>query len=79
MWGRHHYCLQLNIYAHILETEYGFRVSGMFLGVVHPTTAPRVLEVPRLNSEINVLVEHEKACGRATEPTPGERAPFVLL
>ncbi len=79
MERRYHYCLQLNIYAHILETEYGFRVSGMFLGVVHPTTAPRVLEVPRLISEINVLVEHEKTCGRATEPTPGERAPFLLL
>ena len=79
MERRYHYCLQLNIYAHILETEYGFRVSGMFLGVVHPTTTPRVLEVPRLDSEINVLVEHEKACGRATEPTPGERAPFLLL
>ena len=48
MERRYHYCLQLNIYAHILETEYGYRVTGMFLGVVHPTTAPRVLEVPRL-------------------------------
>ena len=79
MERRYHYCLQLNIYAHILETEYGVRISGMFLGVVHPTTAPRVLEVPRLDSEINVLVENERACGRATEPTPGERAPFLLL
>ena len=77
--GRYHYCLQLNIYAHVLESEYGMTVSSMYLGVVHPTAAPRVLEVPRLNSEINVLVEHEKTCGRATEPTPGVRAPFLLL
>ena len=32
----YHYCLQLNAYRYILETEYGFKVSEMLLGVFHP-------------------------------------------
>jgi len=31
-----HYVLQLNLYRHILETEYGRPVLGMYLGVFHP-------------------------------------------
>ena len=75
-----HYCLQLNLYAYMLESEYdGIRVSGMFLGVAHPTAQPRVIEVPRLDAEMRALVDHEICSGRASEPILGESAPFVLI
>ncbi len=69
-----HYALQLNLYRYVLESEYGFRVSGMFLGVVHPLSAPLCLEIPRLDAEIASIVEH---CG-GRPPTPGPDAPFIV-
>ena len=70
-----HYSLQLNIYRYILESEYGYHVSGMFLGVVHPLSlGPVCVEIPRLDDEIALIVEH---CG-ASPPTPGANAPFVI-
>ena len=74
------YCLQLNLYAFMLESEYGFVVSIMFLAVAHPLRARgAIIEVPRLDSEIRALVEHEIADGRATEPIAGPEAPFNLM
>jgi len=74
------YCLQLNLYAFILESEYGFVVSSMFLAVAHPLRARgAIIEVPRLDSEIRALVEYEIAAGRATEPIAGPEAPFNLM
>ena len=32
----YHYCLQLNIYKYILESEYGLRIRALHLGVFHP-------------------------------------------
>ena len=56
------YALQLNLYAYILEDQYGYEVSSMFLFVVHPNLlSPRVINVPRLDGEIRLLVEHEVA------------------
>ena len=56
------YCLQVNLYAYILESEYGFTVANMILGVVHPQrNNAQIIEVPRLTAEIRVLVEHEIA------------------
>ena len=70
-----HYALQLNIYRIILESEYGYRVSGMFLGVVHPLSEGyQCIEIPRLDAEIALIVEHFGA----PAPLPGENAPFVL-
>lgn len=72
------YCLQLNVYRYILETEYGMSVSGMYLGVFHPNEiGPLCVEVPRLEREVNLLVEHEKRERGATEPISGEDAPFM--
>ncbi len=31
-----HYCLQLNIYKHILKINYGFNIKGMALVILHP-------------------------------------------
>ena len=59
----HHYCLQLNIYRFILESsEYGFRVSRMMLGIVHPDRdGPACLELPRLEREIELIVQHARS------------------
>lgn len=51
-----HYCLQLNIYRHILETHYEKNVVGMFLVVLHPNNDDYILiQVPRLQEEILAL------------------------
>ncbi len=69
------YALQLNLYGFILESEYGLAVSRMFLGVVHPTAdRGRCIEVPSLRAEIEAIVEHEIAAGRAGPPRPGPDA-----
>jgi ATP-dependent exoDNAse (exonuclease V) beta subunit len=74
-----HYCLQLNIYRHILETEYDMHVGGMYLGVFHPSqSGPICVEVPRLEEQIALIVQNEKAL-RPTQvgpPLPGPNAPF---
>ena len=72
------YALQLNMYRYILESEYGFTVSAMYLAVVHPSlTSPRVIAVPRMQEEIELIEAHEIQLGRASEPRAGD-APFVL-
>ena len=58
--------LRLNVYAFILEDQYGYEISSMYLLVVHPDLpAPRVICVPRLQEEVRLLVEHEVMSGRA--------------
>ena len=74
------YSLQLNLYAYILESEYGFEVSRLLLGVVHPlNAAARCIEVPRLAEEVSLLVSQEVARGRATQPMPGPHAIFSVI
>lgn len=64
--------LQVNLYAYILETEYGYTVSSMYLAQVHPgLLRPKLISIPRMDQEIELLVEHEIQCGRATQPKPG--------
>ena len=71
----YHYSLQLNIYRAILESEYNYCVSGMFLGIVHPLSESyQCIEIPRLDQEIALIVQHFGA----PAPLPGEGAPFVL-
>ena len=54
--------LQLSLYAYILETEYEYYVSAMYLCVVHPDIEKgRCIEVPRLRAEIEAVVEYEGA------------------
>lgn len=72
------YCLQLNVYRYILETEYDLEVAGMYLAVFHPNqVCGACVEVPRLEREIALLVEHEKRTHGAGSPVPGETAPFM--
>ena len=70
-----HYALQLNIYRWILESEYGYRVSSMFLGIFHPLSeCYKCIEVPRLDAEMSLIVQYYG--GQA--PIPGESAPFIV-
>jgi len=57
----------------ILESEYGLHVSRMLLGVVHPLRpGPLVIEVPRMEHEIGLIVGQEGS----PAPAAGEDAPF---
>ena len=74
------YALQLNIYGYILSSEYGMKVGSLYLAVVHPDIGmPKLILCPRLDAEIEMLVDYEILCGRArARAVPGQRAPFVL-
>ena len=51
----------------------------MWLGIVHPRLrAPWMLEVPRMDAEMEVLLEHEISQGRATSSMHLD-APFTLM
>jgi ATP-dependent exoDNAse (exonuclease V) beta subunit len=39
-----HYSLQLNLYKYLLETNYDFKVVGMFLGIFHPINQSYIIE-----------------------------------
>jgi hypothetical protein len=52
------YSLQLNVYKWILESNYGFKVSKMFLVQLHPSlTAPVLYKVPNLQWAVKKMVE----------------------
>ena len=71
------YSLQLNLYRYILETEYAFDVSRMYLAVAHPEQSlPRLVEVPRLDAEMRALHEHEIAQGHALSSAPSLDSAF---
>lgn len=74
------YCLQLNTYRHMLESEYELPVAGMFIVVLHPEQEPRgahVYRVPRLTAEIDALVDLAVAVhGTSPVPHPGAAAAF---
>ena len=71
------YSLQLNLYRYILETEYAFDVSGMYLAVVHPEQSlPRLMEVQRLDEEMRALHEYEIEQGRAVASAVSLDSPF---
>ena len=75
------FCLQLNTYAYILETEYSLRVAAMYIAVFHPKQlgVPRVYVVPRMEKEIQNLVEHASTVyGTRFQSQPGDATPFDL-
>jgi hypothetical protein len=77
----HCYNLQLNTYRHILETEYGYTVSGMYIVVLHPkiSPSPHVYKVPLLHKEIASLVKKvSEDKGVSSENFPGPLSPFDL-
>jgi hypothetical protein len=60
------YCLQLNVYRWMLETEFGMRVSSMWLGQVHPCLArAKLIQVPSMQEELELIVEDQILTGGA--------------
>ena len=56
------------VYKYMLETEYGLRVSAMWLGQVHPCLPrARLIEVPCMRDELELIVEDQVARGEAIE------------
>lgn len=50
------YSLQLNVYRHMLEVDYGLPIKGLFLFVFHPWNSSFVkIEVPRMEKETAAL------------------------
>ena len=60
------YSLQLNVYKYMLETEYGMRVSSMYLGQVHPCLPrARLIEVPSMSDALKLIVADQIDLGEA--------------
>ena len=74
------YAMQLNIYAYILESEYGYSVAKMYLAQVHPSlNRPRLIDVPKLQLHVDLVVEDQIERGLAVAAArPGEFARFEL-
>ena len=48
----------MNILRFILESEYDMSISGMFLGICHPTRSePVCVQVPRMDYEIGLIAD----------------------
>jgi hypothetical protein len=72
------FALQLNIYRHMLESEYDYKVSGMYLAMFHPDQLKYVVvPVARMDREINILVDLVKSRGGVGAAQPST-APFVV-
>jgi len=52
------YCLQLNLYRHIIETKYKKKISSMNLLILHPDYESYfVVKVPKMQSEVEYIIE----------------------
>lgn len=57
----HRYCLQQNIYKHILETEYSTKISSMKLVVLHENYSDYyVVNVPKMDRETKIILNSLK-------------------
>lgn len=55
------YCLQQNIYKHIIETEYSIKISSMKLVVLHENYSTyHIVDVPIMEREINIIFDSLK-------------------
>ena len=55
------YCLQQNIYKHIVETEYSMKISSMKLVVLHENYSDYyVVDVPVIKKETNIILNSLK-------------------
>lgn len=55
------YCLQQNIYKHIVETEYSIKISSMKLVVLHENYSEYyVVDVPIMKKETNIILNSLK-------------------
>lgn len=54
-----HYCFQLNVYRYILQKEYGFEISNMYLVIFHPNNKSKNYEihsVPIMDKEMEYIM-----------------------
>jgi hypothetical protein len=59
--GYNRYCLQQNIYKHIVETEYSMKISSMKLVVLHENyTDYHIVDVPTMKKETNIILNSLK-------------------
>jgi hypothetical protein len=57
----YHYSVQLNIYCYILEKQYGLKVMGMALVVLHENNDNWIVSpVERLDKDILIVMEKRK-------------------
>lgn len=57
----HRYCLQQNIYKHIVETEYSMKISSMKLVVLHENYSNyHIVDVPIMKKETNIILNSLK-------------------
>jgi hypothetical protein len=55
------YCLQQNIYKHIVESEYGMKISSMKLVVLHENySCYHIVSVPTMKKETNIILNSLK-------------------
>lgn len=55
------YCLQQNIYKHLVETEYSMKISSMKLVVLHENYSDyHVVNVPEMKRETNIILNSLK-------------------
>ena len=55
------YCLQQNIYKHIIETEYSMKISSMKLVVLHENYSNyHIVDVPTMKKETNIILNSLK-------------------
>jgi ATP-dependent exoDNAse (exonuclease V) beta subunit len=55
------YCLQQNIYRHIVETEYSMKISSMKLVVLHENySSYHIVDVPVMKKETNIILNSLK-------------------
>lgn len=60
-----HYALQLNVYAALLEKNYGQKIKDLKLVVLHPKqTRPIVVSLPWLRAEVAALFAAREKCLR---------------
>ena len=72
------YTIQVNVYRHILETEYGMTVSQMWLAVFHPNqSGPLAYRVRRADAEMAAILQWAERNMGAQAPNPDPDAPFV--
>ncbi|MBQ0121049.1 MAG: hypothetical protein KBT13_08025 [Bacteroidales bacterium] len=52
-----HYCLQQNLYRHIVEKNYGLKISRMNLVVLHPDCGGyKIIPIPRMQREVDIIM-----------------------
>lgn len=53
-----HYCLQQNLYRHIVEKNYGIKIKRMNLVVLHPDKSNyQIVPIPRMEREVNIILD----------------------